>query len=382
MRFRYGRGAVGALFLLLGGCAGARLRETNSTPFVAAPVRATDDGRFVSHFKAIILYPARDLLTGDPLWRLLFGDEAWYCPPEGVTDSSFFTCASEAPLTPEQAAAGPDPTAAPVQPFHIDKVKHGATHGFYATDVNGHKYLVKLDHPEYPELGSSAAAITTRIYHALGYHVPAVFPLTISGTGDARFDGRRAAASPLIDDVVGHFQFDWFRYRREVRVLRLVAAWLNDTDRTSANTLVTVQNGVGSYYLIDFNSSLGAWQGRPKEPWRGWRTVHGFAQAGYNPRQPVVSSAVGRFDANLVPMNWQPQLANTAFDHMTDADRRWIIGRIAQLQRSHLEAIVDAAGLSRAEDRAYLVETLLARQARILARADGASDGPPTTGEP
>lgn len=355
------------------------LRYTNSAPVVERHIRATNNSAFVSQFKAAVLYPARDILTLDPLWRRLLGDEAWNAANGGVADSAFFTRRDAAERTPEHVAQGPDPQAAPVQPFTIDRVKSGgATPGFFGTDAEGRKYLVKLDHPAYPELGSSATVIAARIYHALGYNVPPTFPITLRGTGDPRFDGRRAVASPLIPHVIGHFQFDWFRYRREVRGLRLVAAWLNDTDRTASNTLVSVQDGVARYYLIDFNSALGAWQGRPKEPWRGWRyqwgapelplemLTLGLLRPEYDREQPVVSPAVGRLDTRFSPMTWEPQVANTAFDHMTERDRSWIIRLIARLKRPHLEAIVNAAGLSDPADRAYLVETLLARQARIL----------------
>ena len=380
-----------AVCLFGGGC--AALRYTNSSPFVEsrrAGIRATDDSAFVSQFKAAVLYPARDVLTLDPLWRLVFGDEAWNTDDGGVADSSFFTHRDAADLTPERVARGHGP--APVQPFKIDRVKSsGATPGFIATDARGRRFLVKLDDPDHPELGSSVSVIAARIYDALGYNVPPMFPVTIDGTGDERFDGRRGAASLLIPDVTGHFQFDWFRYRREVRGLRLVAAWLNDTDRTASNTLVAVRDKAARYYLIDFNSALGAWQGRPKEPWRGRRHQYGspsllleivtlgLFRPGYDPDQPVVSPAVGRFDADFAPLAWKPQVANSAFDRMTASDRRWTIQQIARLKRPHLQAIVDAAGLSDPEDRAYVVQTLLARQARILALAD---ENPVATAEP
>lgn len=388
-----GLAAIAALGMSGGAC--TALRYTNSTPFIEHHIRATDDGTFVSQFKAAVLYPARDILTADLLWRLLFGDQAWNVENGRVADSSFFTDRAASDLSPERVGRGSHPERAPVQPFSVDKVKDtGATVGFFGTDAGGRKFLVKLDHPDFPELGSSATLIAARIYHALEYNVPETFLVTLSGTGDERFDGRLAVASPLIPDVQGHFQYDWFRYRREVRGLRLVAAWINDTDRTASNTLVSVQDGVARYYLIDFNSALGAWQGRPKEPWRGWRHAFGspklllevftlgLVRPGFDADQPVVSPGVGRFDANFDPMTWTPQVANTAFDHMTDDDRRWTVERIARLGRPHLEAVVHAAGLSDPRDRAYLVDTLLARQARILALADVPSQESAILGEP
>ena len=174
--------------------------------------------------------------------------------------------------------------------------------------------------------------------------MPPVFLLCINGTGDPRFDGKRATASPMIPDVLGHFQFDWFRHRRELRGLRLAAAWLNDTDRGPNNNLVTQVDGAAHYYFIDFNSALGSWQGRPKEPWRRLALCGGFgrgprglADGGFDPAR-IQSTATGglpgsgRFDADYDPLTWAPQVANGAFDRMTSEDRDWMIERIARLQ--------------------------------------------------
>ncbi|MCK4660631.1 MAG: hypothetical protein KAV82_14005 [Phycisphaerae bacterium] len=370
---------VAGVTLCLWACGCAGLRYANSAPTIKRHIRTTDDSLFVSQFKAAVLYPARDILTLDPLCRTLFGDEAWNATDADLAGSSFIT---RRDVT-DTAWGKP-----PVQPFRIDRVKStGATPGFFGTDADGRKYLVKLDHPDYPELGSSVSVIASRVYHALGYNVPPTFVVDLYGTGDDRFDGRRAAASLLIPDVIGHFQFDWFRYRREIRGLRMVAAWLNDTDRTASNTLVGVRDDVARYYLIDFNSTLGAWQGQPKEPWRGWRyavgsparflevLTLGLIRPGYDPHQPLVSPAVGRLDANFDPLTWKPQVANTAFDHMTNSDRDWIVRRIARLQPEHLEAIIDAAGLSNPKDRLYMLDTLLARQACILKLVDDSPGG-------
>ena len=67
--------------------------------------------------------------------------------------------------------------------------------------------MFKLDHPDYPELGSSASVIGSRILWALGYNVPPVFAVRIEGTGDDRLDGRRAVASLYLDNVRGHAKF-------------------------------------------------------------------------------------------------------------------------------------------------------------------------------
>jgi len=361
-----------------GGCAG--LRYTNTAPLNERQIRASHDPTWVVMFKSSVLYPARDVLTLDPLWRLLFGDEAWNREGSGVADSSFYTNRPAEELTPARVALGPCTMPPPQPPFRIDKIKvGGATPGFIGRDAQGRKFLFKLDDPDYPELGTSAAVVGSRVLWALGYNVPPVFLVRIEGTGNARFDGRRATAALFLDNVRGHFHFDWFRYRREVRSLRLASAWINDTDRVGTNTLVVVADGVARYYLIDFNSCLGSWQGRPKERWRGhrhawevgWVPLRALSLGLLRPEpeahRPITSSAVGRFDARFEPLRWCSQAPNTAFDHMTESDLCWMVARIRGLQRSHIEAIVAEARLSNPADARCLVEVLLQRRERILA---------------
>ncbi|MBU0637701.1 MAG: hypothetical protein KKB50_02460, partial [Planctomycetes bacterium] len=358
----------------------AGLRHTNSAAFLGPPVRASHNRTMTVMLKCSILYPARDILLLDPLGRRLFGDKAWNATADGVADSSFFTNRRPEDLTPERIARGPCTEPPPVLPFRIGKVKQrGGSCGFVGTDVRGRKFLVKLDHPDYPELGSAAAIIGDRVLWGLGYNVPPIYIVQIEGTGDQRFDGRRATAVRFLDGVQGHFHFDWFRYRRELRGLRLASAWINDTDRVGTNTLVVVRGGRASYYLIDFNSCLGSWQGRPKEPWRGWRHwcdlgwivvevfTLGLQRAEPDPQQPIVAPAVGRFTAeHFDPLRWRSQVPNNAFEHMTASDTRWIIERIRALDRPQIESIVAEARLSNPDDAAYLVETLLKRRQLIL----------------
>jgi len=358
---------AGAAFIAgpLPGC--ARLRYQNTVPFIEQGVRASRDNVNTVMFKASILVPARDILTLDPLWRALFGSEAWNLDGQELPDSSFYTNRSPQELTPERVGQGACTVPSPHPPYQIKKVKiGGGSLGFIGTDARGRTFLFKLDHPDYPELGSTAAIVGSRILWALGYNVPPVFLVKIEGVGEERFDGKRATAALFIDGVLGHFHFDWFRYRRELRGLRLASTWINDTDRIGSNTLVVEKDGRATYYLIDFNSCLGSWQGRPKAPWRGQRHAWNLLPLPPDPPTPVISPALGRLAAHFDPLGWHPQAPNNAFNHMTAADAAWMIARIERLKRPHLEAIVAEARLSDPEDAEILVETLLQRRAAVL----------------
>jgi hypothetical protein len=129
-------------------------------------------------------------------------------------------------------------------------------------------------------------------------------------------------------------------------------------------------------------SRAGGWQPEGDPVWTLLRVLSlGLLHPERDPRQPVVSPAVGRFNADFDPRAWRPQAPNTAFDRMTPTDLRWIAERIGRLGPPQIEAIVAAAELSDPADARYLVEILLAHRERILGvyrktLAEGA-DGPP-----
>lgn len=365
-RTRPGTAVIGAILMTaLSGC--TQLRYENEAAFIERGIRARNEKIESVMFKASILVPGRDILTLDPLWRLVFGDEAWNGVDGGVQDSSFQTNRSEADLAPERVALGACVMPPPEPPFVIKKVNicGGGALGFIGTDALDRKFLVKLDDPDYPELGSTSAIVGSRVLWALGYNVAPIYLVNIDGTGNERLDGKRGAAALFIDNARGHFHFDWFRHRREVRGLRLASAWLNDTDRIGSNTLVVERDGRATYYLIDFNSCLGSWQGRPKDAWRGHRYAWDILLPS-PPPTPVVSPAIGRFDAEFDPMRWRAQAPNNAFNHMTDADAAWMVERIRRIGEPQLRAIVAEARLTDPSDAQALLEIMLKRRTAIL----------------
>src|SRR5262249_16480965 len=154
-------------------------------------------------------------------------------------------------------------------------------------------YLIKLDPLDAPELNSAAELIGTKLFWAMGYHVPENYIVEFDRNalkfdekatyrdavgkrhkltarvmhhllhGAARKpDGKhRALASKIIGgEVVGPIRYWGTRaddpndvipheQRRDLRGLRVLAAWLNDTDSRAANTLATWVADGGKHYL-------------------------------------------------------------------------------------------------------------------------------------
>lgn len=338
-----------------------------------------------------------------PRWaRKLRADEASDAATAEEPATSFWTPRAIAELSPEAVMAGPtgpDDRAKP--PFVVTKIKdEGKTGGFFVTDAKGDRYLFKLDVLGSPELVTSAEVISSKLAHALGYSVPSYEIETIDvkelqlNSHDAELreeldelltprtqDGRvRVCASRFLPgEILGPWRFGDHAGCRTVRALRLVYAWLNNTDAKDRNTLLTWSDERAIGYVFDFGSSLGAnAELGPKLACQGWVNdvdlrewalewlTLGARESGCHPREPIVSPAVGRFSAHFDPLRWKPYAPNLAFDEMTPADGRWIAERLAQLTPAQIEAAVAAGQLSSSSDAAYLVRTLNERRLAIL----------------
>jgi hypothetical protein len=224
-----------------------------------------------------------------------------------VPDSSWFTNRVLArPLTAADIARGPDQTDGPAAgPWTVVSGKSdGITPGFTIRDAAGVVWFVKFDPLTNPEMATGAEMIATKLFWALGYHVPenhlAIIDrarLVVSPDATARdqqglpvrlteaavdrlmrlaarrADGRyRVIISRAVDGrPLGPFRYHGTRpddpndiypheHHRELRGLRAAAAWLNHDDSRSINSLDTVVESGGRarvrHHLIDFGSTL------------------------------------------------------------------------------------------------------------------------------
>jgi hypothetical protein len=331
------------------------------------------------------------------------------------------------PVAPVEAARGFDAGGPPRPPFTVTSGKVGGGNpGFMMKDATGRRFLVKFDTLGNPEQQTSAGVIVNRVFWTAGYHVPSdhVFVFgrkelsikpgahytnaekdelpfddaeldVILATSPRRADGSyRALASQLLPGKPrGGFAPDGVRdddandsvrheHRRELRGLRVIAAWVGHTDMKEDNTLdMYVEQGGRHYlqhYFLDFGEALdghGSEKGRREDGWEHFIDWEMQAKATLafglwkRPWEDVKSTrwpAIGAFSARpFDPRAWREAYPYWPFAEMDDSDAYWGAKLVMRFDRPLLEAIVGQGQLSDPEAARYLVDTLLARRDAI-----------------
>jgi len=348
-----------------------------------------------------------------------------------VPDSSWFTNrVGRGRWTPEDVRRGPNTIDGPADGALrvLGGKLEGVAPGFVVEDSKGRRFIVKLDHPAYPGLGSGAELVATKILHAIGYNVPENHAVTFDLdrlvlAEDATTAGQYGREVPLteamLDDilsnanpfpdgtvrglfsrliegqVLGPFEFEGFRredpndriphqHRRTLRALRMFYAWLNNTDARASNTLdVFIEQGdegLGHvrHYLIDFGDALGSAGTEPKYIAEGYEYLvdlefmaYGLFSLGayYRYWLPVQRSpfrAIGTFESEVFdPVWWRPAIPNPAFLELTEEDAYWAASVLARFTPDLVGAAVDAAGYE-GNARAWVLRVLLERQYKLI----------------
>jgi hypothetical protein len=364
---------------------------------------------------------ALELRDGEPAHNTNALDE--------VPDSTWFeNRIGRHDLTPAELARGPNPEP-PRMPMTITKGKSkGKNVGFFAKDAAGRKFLVKFDMPNRPEMQTAAAAIGSRFFWAIGYHVPAenVFvlrrediridkkatyttpakkkrPVTDAVVDAAlarvarRPDGSyRALASEMLpgeakgswlpegvrkddpNDVVDH------EHRREVRGLRVFAAWLGHTDISEGNTLDLYIGDKGRrflrHHLVDFGEAFGGYgavwnrEADGFEHWVDWANqtkalfAFGLWQRPWEKRRLPPYPSIGFYSADgFDPDEYREAYPFFPFFEFEPTDAFWGAKILVRFTRAHIEAAVASGKLSNPAAAAYLVETIWRRQQIIAA---------------
>ena len=350
-----------------------------------------------------------------------------------VPDSSWFTNRvgplHPGPLDMDALLRGPDTTAGPAPGTWTitGRKSEGVMPGFTIRDSAGEIYWIKLDPRRFPEMASGAEVISTKLFHAFGYHVPENYLATVrledlAIAPDATMrdeDGRRRRFTPNdLEDILeqaaqqedgsyrvlasrnlagrplGPFRYYGTRpddpndifpheHRRELRGLSVFAAWLNHDEVRSSNSLDTLvpQDGrqIVRHHLLDFGSTLGSgsvkaqsrragnefvWETRPI--FTTMLTLGLWVRPWLTVDYPKIPS-VGRFESTYYrAADWKPDYPNPAFTNARPEDRFWAARIVAAVTDDAVAAAVRTARYSHPEATEYVTKTLLERRSKVL----------------
>jgi len=357
--------------------------------------------------------PARGVNTlGEPL------DGAWY------THRHYSN-----PMTIEQlqlGIGGKNPPSEDGQWTIISAKSEGVTPGFVMKDSKGDRYYVKFDPKSNPEMATGAEMIVSRIFYALGYHVPDYYlihftPDKLVLGKDVKFTDpeghqrnmKREDLDKLFKKIpkaangqyraivsiqipgkpVGPYKYFGTRgddpndvipheHRRELRGLYVFASWLAHNDSRAINSLDTLvdQDGVASvrHYLMDFGATLGSASTMEKTVRSGGEyyldlspaplemATFGIAVPKWQRAEYPKLPAVGGFDYVVFqPDGWKPDYPNQAFRNRLPDDEFWAAKQVMAFSDEQIRSIVKVAQYSdpRAED--YSAKALIARRDKI-----------------
>lgn len=330
-------------------------------------------------------------------------------------------------VPPEEAAAGSVTGGPPEVPLSIIGGKSGGGNpGFIAQDATGRRFIVKFDPKNNPEMQTATSVVVNRCFWTLGYNVPAdtVFrfhrddltiadgatyknelgkkkPITVEWVDDQLVEsprladgGYRASASQFLDGIpVGGVAPEGKRFddpndtishehRRELRGLRVFAAWLGHTDMKEDNTLDMYVEQDGRHflrhYLLDFGEALGAHQaekGRLEDGWEhllDWQMVgaglftFGLWVRPWERQEQTPWLSIGAFGAErFEPRSWREAYPYWPFWEADAADLYWGAKLVLRFDRPMLEAIVAEGQLSDPDAAEYLVDALWGRREKI-----------------
>ncbi|UCC73452.1 MAG: hypothetical protein JSV86_02500 [Gemmatimonadota bacterium] len=426
-----------ACVLVLASCAKNRVAVVNTTtapsPEVATLAEAPgerDPDVTVDFFEQSIRKPLTYVFIPPRALRSWLGNKVEAYNPtaeDDIVNSSWFTHRNGSRrMTAAEVARGPAYGVPPDTSGHWTvfgaKVR-GITPGYLIRDATGGVYLIKFDPPGYDELMTAAEAITSRLFYAAGYHVPAVYiveldpPMARAGESLAfedrlgrvhpisdedlqemlaglakRPSGRiRAVASQIMPGGIGPFNYEGTRkddpadtipheHLRELRGMYVMAAWLNHLDAKQQNSLDIVVEEDGQlrvvHCLIDFGSSLGSAGIAPNAPRDGVEydldlgaisarlfTAGIYASSwerySHEPEHP----SIGFYSTDLFdPGSWRSNYPNPAFQNRTIRDGYWGAKLVASFDEEQIRAAVSAGRLSSPLAEEALVQAIIGRR--------------------
>ena len=347
-----------------------------------------------------------------------------------VPDSSWWTNRIlKRSMTPEEVARGPITGTGPADGIWtiVGSKTEGRSPGFRITDSTGQLYFIKFDPPSNPEMATGAEVLTTPLFHALGYHVPENYIATLrrenlrigpKATAYREFSGQetplteqdidgvlkrvarnadgtyRVIASNAVEGKpLGPFRYYGTRpddpndvfpheHRRELRAMRVFAAWLNHDDVRSINSqdALVERNGRRTvrHYLIDFGSTLGSGSTQAQKPragneylWEARPTFLTMVTLGFYVRPWIKVDypempEVGRFEGMFFqPEYWKPEYPNPALGNARPDDLFWGARRVAAVSDEAIRAAVATGKYSNKAAELYLGDVIIVRRDKV-----------------
>jgi hypothetical protein len=308
----------------------------------------------------------------------------------------------------------------------ISAKTEGITPGFVILDRYNRKYYVKFDPLSNPEMATGAEQIASRIFYALGYHVPenrivyfrpemlklgeevkvedklgrkhkmtqrdlSEILLRVHRGNDGRY--RATASLAIPGKSIGPYRYFGTRTddpndtvpherRRDLRGMRLACAFVDHDDSRSINTLDALADGASGkfvkHYQQDFGSTLGSGSTRINSPRSGGEYLFDWRQAGLQlvslglaipswarAKYPKLKS-VGLFESEVFdPDKWVPEYPNPAFLNSLPDDDFWMAKQIVNLKDEEIRAIVKSAQYSDPRAAEWVTKCLIERRDKI-----------------
>jgi len=347
---------------------------------------------------------------------------------EEVPDSSWFeNRMGTRALSPAEIARGPADLPPPQPPFKLVSGKVGGGNlGFIVVDAAKRKFLFKFDRPENPEMQTGTSVAGSKLVWAFGFSVPRDYVLEARRTdiviaddatakdefGDkipytpAMLDKAlasgpppkagvyRTSASELLEgkpvggwlsegvrhddpnDVVPH------EHRREIRGLRVLAAWINHTDMKQDNTLDMYVERDGRKYvqhhLIDFGEVFGGHAAEKNRPEDAYEHFFDYEMQGkalialglwkreWEDLELSPYKSLGWFSAkHFHPAEWREAYPYWPFWEMDPVDAFWGAKIVMSYRHEHILAAAQAGKFTEPGATEYLVKTLEGRRDAI-----------------
>jgi hypothetical protein len=286
--------------------------------------------------------------------------------------------------------------------------------------------MVKFDPPRFPEMATATEMVASKFMYAAGYNVPEYYiinvaPKRLAINEGAKITGKYKKKRPMTEDdlaeILGHAARSqdgtyraiatklipgetkgpppttgrrkddpndtvFHQNRRELRGLRVISSFINNTDSRRGNYLDTYigQNPQGHlvHYMLDFSASMGSGNIGHKEPKYGNEyfldpgiVLINFATLGFwvKPWEdpgPAAYESVGFFEDEIFnPRRWRTSFPNPMFERMTNRDAFWGAKIVASFTDQDIRTIVRAGQWSNPAAQDYVVATLIARRDKI-----------------